>query len=101
MKPVFKCDYCSKMGTEEEIREHEPICTENYDRKSCYTCIHKKIGCVMDKNVDDIVNGKSIMTYECRLGKEIPAGKIFEFCPTYERDEKSGTLDRLFHDLFR
>ena len=26
MKPVFKCDYCSKMGTEEEIREHEFNC---------------------------------------------------------------------------
>ena len=41
MKPVFKCDYCSKMGTEEEIREHEPKCFDNYDRRSCFTCIHK------------------------------------------------------------
>ena len=101
MKPVFKCDYCSKMGTEEEIREHEPVCTDNYDRKSCYTCMHKKIGRVVDKDVDDIINGKALIVYECRLWKEIPEGKIFEFCPSYERDEKSGTLDRLFHDLFR
>ena len=41
MKPVFKCDYCDKMGTEEEIREHEEKCTENYDKKSCYTCKHR------------------------------------------------------------
>lgn len=100
MKPVFKCDYCSKMGTEEEIEEHEPKCTDNYDRRSCYTCVHKKICRVVDKDVDDIINGKALIVYGCRLGKEIPEGKIFEFCPSYERDEKYDTPDRLFYDLF-
>lgn len=88
MKPVFKCDYCSKMGAEEEIKEHEPICTDNYDRKSCHTCKHKKIDRVVDKDVDDIINGKAVMVYKCRLGKEIPEGKIFEFCPSYEKKRK-------------
>ena len=37
MKPVFKCDYCQFMGTEEEVSEHEPKCFDNYDRRSCYT----------------------------------------------------------------
>lgn len=73
MKPVFKCDYCSKMGTEEEIREHEPKCFDNYDRRSCFTCIHKTL------------NPKC---YECDIGIEIPKGKIFEFCGSYERKEE-------------
>jgi hypothetical protein len=74
MKPVFKCDYCSKMGTEEEIREHEPKCFDNYDRRSCFTCTHK------------ILKPKC---YECDIGIEIPEGKIFEFCESYERKEES------------
>ena len=78
MKPVFKCDYCSKMGTEEEIREHEPQCIDNYDRKSCFTCVHKQTKCK---------DGK--WCYECEIGIEIPEGKLFEFCESYERKEKT------------
>ena len=89
MKPVFKCDYCSKMGTEEEIREHEPICMDNYDRKSCYTCVHKKLE-PKDKQ----------WFYKCKLGKEIPEGKIFEFCPQYERRENGHIFTDLFGGLF-
>lgn len=92
MKPVFKCDYCDKMGTEEEIREHEPVCADNYDRKSCYTCVHKNIDCR-----NDIDKKQVVWIYKCKLGKEIPEGKIFEFCTQYERKEKS---DNLFSDLF-
>ena len=91
MKPVFKCDYCSQMGTEEEIREHEPQCMDNYDRKSCYTCVHKKL----------IVKDKE-WGYECKAGKELPMGKIFEFCPLYQRKEKTGdVLNDIFSDLFK
>lgn len=89
MKPVFKCDYCSKMGTEEEIKEHELKCTDNYDRRSCYTCVHKKT------KIDD-----SQWYYECEAGKEVPKGKIFEFCPSYERKKKSNMFDGLFGGLF-
>ena len=86
MKPVFKCDYCNFMGTEEEVREHEPICTDNYDRKSCYTCIHKKLRYPL---------------YECKIGLEIPEGKIFEFCTQYERKEKlNDSFSELFGSLF-
>lgn len=83
MKPVFKCDYCIFMGTEEEVREHEPKCSDNYDRRSCLTCKHKKF--------------KTIKQYECALDKEIPEGKIFEFCGGYERKEKSGDA---YSDIF-
>lgn len=87
MKPVFKCDYCKFMGTEEEVREHELECLDNYDRRSCFTCVHKELGRVTN----------SIITYKCKAGKEIPEGKYIEFCPQYERKEKS---DNLFSDLF-
>ena len=78
MKPVFKCEYCSKMGTEEEIREHEEQCTENYDKKSCHTCAHRKLD-------------MKCQWIECELGNEIPKGKIYVFCDTYKRKEESKT----------
>ena len=85
MKPVFKCDYCSKMGTEEEIREHEPKCFNNYDRRSCHTCKHKTFkGC----------------DYECKVGVEIPKGKLFEFCDSYERKEEPPTFGNIFGNWF-
>lgn len=87
MKPVFKCDYCSFMDTEEKVKEHEPTCIDNYDRKSCYTCQHKGI--------------KNIKQFSCACGNEIPEKKIFEFCPQYERKEKPEyPLTNLFGGLF-
>lgn len=84
------------MGTEEEIREHEPVCTDNYDRKNCYTCVHKKTRCK-----DNISEKKVTWIYECKAGNEIPEGKIFEFCPQYERREKPYTLgEAMFDNLF-
>lgn len=92
MKQVFKCDYCSKMGTEEEVREHEPKCFQNYDRRSCYTCIHKKFK--SGTKLGDCL-------YECKVGVEIQEGCIVEFCPKYERKEKpDNLLDGLFSGLF-
>lgn len=90
MKPVFKCDYCKFMGTEEEVKEHEPKCINNYDRKSCYTCVHK-----MMKSKD------KQWCYECKLGKEITVGTIYEFCPQYERRETPYTVgEALFGNWF-
>ena len=96
MKPVYKCDYCSKMGTEEEIREHEVNCMDNYDRKSCYTCVYKEIKCR-----DNISEKKTTLAYECKaVGREIPEGKIFEFCPQYKRKESSDKITDLFGNIF-
>lgn len=86
MKPVFRCDYCSKMGTEEEIREHEPICTDNYDRKSCHTCANRKFA---------MKDGK--YNYECEADIDIPEGKMYEFCNLYKRRVRTGNIT---HDLF-
>ena len=91
MKPVYKCDYCSQMGTEEEIREHEPNCHENYDRRNCWTCVHKRTKYDKDHN----------WYFECNAEKEIPKGCIVEFCPKYEHKTKSGDLFKdIFSDLF-
>lgn len=90
MKPVFRCDYCSKLGTEEEIKEHEPICIENYDRKSCYTCVHKNL---------KMEDGK--WCYICKAGMDVPVGKLIEFCPSYERLQRlTNNFADLFGDLF-
>lgn len=88
MKPVFKCDYCSFMGDEEQVKEHEPTCMSNYDRKNCYTCTHKGF------------NG--LKGFKCDCGIEIPEGKIYEFCKSYERNEKTNyDLSNIFGDLFK
>lgn len=75
MKPVFKCDYCDFMGVESEVKKHEVECPGNYTRRSCYTCKHR---------------GYTSLNFTCACGREIPDGKIYEFCPKYEREEKSG-----------
>ena len=78
MKPVFKCDYCQFMGTEEEVNEHEPKCFDNYDRRSCYTCAHRGKMSMVNK----------LVKYECGKGIDVPEGKIYEFCNSYERKLK-------------
>lgn len=78
MKPVFKCDYCEKTGTEEEIREHEEKCTENYTKRSCYTCEFRGRFTMEERKIK----------YECAQGKDIPAGRIYENCELYERNRK-------------
>ena len=83
MKQVYKCDYCSFMGTEEEVREHEPNCHENYDMRSCYTC----------KNRGKMTMEESKVKYECEVGKDIPAGCIMQHCDLYEQKEKSQYSD--------
>lgn len=91
MKPVFKCDYCKFMGTEEEVKAHESTCMDNYDKRSCYTCQYR--------GAFKIVNG--LTKYECNNGIDIPEGKIFELCNLYERKEKPTTLfDGIFGGIF-
>lgn len=72
MKPVFRCDYCDFIGTEPEVKKHEIECSENYTRRSCFTCTHR---------------GYSGFNFTCDCGVDIPAGKIREFCPKYEKEE--------------
>ena len=76
MKQVYKCDYCTFMGTEEEVKEHEPKCINNYDLKNCYTC----------KNRGRLTMEYSQVKYKCEKGKDIPAGHIINYCDSYEQE---------------
>lgn len=76
MKAVFRCDYCSEMGAEEEIQKHEPECLRNYDRKSCYTCEHAS-----SKWKD------GMYSYECSAGVEVKPGCRVEFCDSYKQKQ--------------
>ena len=89
MKPVFMCDYCNFIGIEKAVKEHEPKCIKNYTRRSCYTCEH----------ADSIY---FLNTVKCKLGKEIPDGKIYEFCPSHKRraEEKDNDISNILVDLF-
>lgn len=90
MKPVYKCDYCSFIGTEDEVREHEPQCYENYDMKSCWSC----------KNRGKMTMEDKLIKYECEAGKDVPAGNIFQYCDLYERKEKSTIYGGWFNSPF-
>ena len=73
MKPIFKCDYCRFVGTEEEVSKHEEDCIENYTKQGCWTCQHRGF--------------KGFTEMKCGVGQEIPPGQMMQFCPKYERKE--------------
>ena len=81
MKQLFRCEYCTEVGTEEEIKNHEDKCLYNYTKKSCWTCKHK-VG--------------SFMALECNAGIELEPGKYMEGCSKYEWDEKNHTGKNAF-----
>lgn len=94
MKPVFKCDYCEFMGTEDEVRYHEnEDCYYNYTKRSCTTCTHKKT--YFSKEI--ITSG---FCYKCDCGIELPEGKMMVNCKSYERNEKKSDFDDVFGGLF-
>ena len=72
MKQLFRCEYCDKTGTAEEMTKHEQECMYNHNKKSCFTCKHAEI-CLITK-------------IKCNVGKEIPTDKYIEYCDQYEND---------------
>ena len=81
MKQLFRCEYCTEIGTEEEIRKHEAECLYNYTKKSCWTCKHKE---------------SSFIALKCNAGVELESGKYMECCNKYEWDEKDYTSKSTF-----
>lgn len=69
MKQIYRCEYCDKMGTEEEIINHEDTCIYNYTLRSCSTC----------KNAEN-----KITKFNCKVGIDIPEGQQFINCEKYE-----------------
>lgn len=92
MKPIFRCEYCDKMGVEEEIAKHEAECIHNHTRRSCMTCKHYEM-----QNFNQV---------KCNCMQEVPKGCIIEHCSKYEWDEKDHTTrnpiasNSLFGGLF-
>lgn len=72
MKQLFRCEYCDKISTAEEIQKHEEECMYNYNKRSCWTCKHAEV---------------CLLTVTCKAGKEIPKDKYIEQCNMYENDE--------------
>lgn len=91
MKAIYRCDFCDKTGTAEEIMQHEESCLYNYNKRSCMTCKFAE---------------NKITKFNCTAGKEIPEGQMFTGCDKYEWDKIdhakacSSTLTNLFGGLF-
>ena len=92
MKQIFRCEYCDKLGTEEELLKHEEDCIHNYTKRSCLTCKNRgKLG---------------LNNFACTLGKPVAEGHYYQYCKTYERDEKDyttrnpWTMNSLFGGIF-
>jgi poly(A) polymerase Pap1 len=73
MKQLFRCEYCDKTGTAEQIAEHEKECMYNYHKRSCWTCKYAEL---------------CLLTVKCKADVEIPKDKYIENCTKYEWDEK-------------
>ncbi len=73
MKPIYRCDYCDYMGTENEVMAHEKTCVKNFNNKGCLTCVFCKT---------DGMHG-----CECSKGQSIPEGKQLLYCDAYENGE--------------
>jgi hypothetical protein len=73
------------MGTQDAVEKHESECIENYNKKSCLTCKHKR--------------QDNLHCFQCELGKEIPFGQYYEQCSQYERAERydwRGQVNNMF-----
>lgn len=68
MKPLYRCDWCVKTGTEEEIAEHEKTCLCNTTLRSCHTCL----------------NEEGFLTIKCKKGVEIPSGCYMQNCEKWQ-----------------
>lgn len=90
MKALYKCDFCDKIGTEEEIYEHEIYCENNPKRMSCRYCTNKKT---------KFVNGSGI-TYLCDA-KEIPEGCEYINCDKFTLIKMNDfSVNDIFGSLF-
>ena len=86
MKPIYRCDYCPKTGTEEEIKAHEAECVHNKAKRSCYTCGYRK--------------GWGFKTFNCQQGVEIPEGTYMENCPNWTEDKREFDPQNPYTSLF-
>ena len=90
MKTIYRCDWCDKTGTLDEITKHEKSCIHNKDLHSCFTCGN--------------CNKAKLTEFHCKAGKAIPKGSYYEKCPIWidGGNEKAmqDPFSFLFGDLF-
>lgn len=86
MKPVFKCDGCSFMGTAEEVEKHEQTC--EYLKKACSVC----------GNCDSFQSYKENRII-CRLGDTVPAGQMFVNCIAFIPRTEANIFPDLFNTM--
>lgn len=75
MKLLFRCEYCTFIGVEEEVKAHEETCEKNYNKKDCFTCCTHR---------DDV----SLTRITCNAGKELPSNTFMSNCENYKWDEE-------------
>jgi hypothetical protein len=85
MKQLFRCEYCTEVGTEEEILKHEETCIWNYTKRTCYTCRHAN---------------RNIMKFTCCAGRDLEEGKYMEGCSSWDRDDRDHTIKNPFGSIF-
>ena len=92
MRQIFKCEYCAFLGTEEEVIAHEKVCTSNYNRKSCYTCmimsdtdatfnflismIYTQLFNLLCEKADDVYGGRLPVHVRCLIDEAANIGQI-------------------------
>ena len=89
MKALYKCDFCSTTGTQEEIYRHEAHCNHNPNRMTCSCCENGKI-IFKDKNI----------IYKCKY-KDIPEGKQYINCDKFTLKKlPDGSIENIFSSFF-
>ena len=88
MKPIYRCDFCSILDTEDKMREHEAVCNYNPLNKTCYTCKHyyrKGNGWQKSEMCNAGVFNNSLLTKISEMDLNIPHKQ----CEKYEHGEPS------------
>ena len=86
MKPIYRCDYCPKTGTEEELKKHEAQCVYNKAKRACFTCGYRK--------------GWGFGTFKCQQNIEIPKDSYIEDCPNWAEDKHEFDPQNPYTSLF-
>lgn len=88
MQQLYRCDYCDKIGSEEEIYYHEGICEKNANKKSCKYCEHMKIA--------------GSTSYKCTHPQPftLPDGKMMVNCPKFSPEKEVQNISDLFSKFF-
>lgn len=85
MKELYRCDYCDKIGTIEELTEHEPICENNPKKRNCGTCDNAKF-----------IN---LNQFECKIhpDRDVPEGKEYINCSDHVPRKPMKDIEDIFN----